>query len=124
VEHPKFEHHLTPNKDGYQKYVQFKFRIVLKYLNSPLVLGLYASGEGDRLWNRPFLQPSDSCDLDIFETQCICSKYNKDCMTFTKFVRPWIRSQNIPSLTSIYMPNFIEIIKTFCGWTGRYCTNT
>jgi len=40
VEHPKFEGHVAPNEDEYQKYVHLKIRhvIVLEYRNLPLNL--------------------------------------------------------------------------------------
>ena len=37
VEHPKFEGHVTPNEDEYQKFVRKNLDVVLKYQNSPLL---------------------------------------------------------------------------------------
>ena len=91
VEHPKFEGHVTPNEEEYQKSLQFKFSFVLEYHNSPLVFWLHA------YWRRKNYEIS----------------YFHNFWTSVTLTLDWViqYTARYHSSTSTYIPNFIKIGK-------------
>jgi len=97
VEHPKFEGHVTPNEDEYQKFVRKNLDVVLKYQNSPLL----------------FLITCILAEEIAFEIGHFRTFWTSVTLTLTL---DWVIWYTVVYQSSIstFTPNFVQIGKT---WT-------